>query len=177
MYYRNKFKIQPTGVERPWSDNEIIVTKTTLKGQLTYTNDIFLRMAQMSEKEALGKPHNIIRHPEMPRCIFGLLWATLQSGKEIFAFVNNIAMNGDHYWVFAHVTPSYNAEGQVVGYHSNRRKPDPAQIAKIAPLYRSILQEERSTPDRKAGLQRSYDHLFATLRTQGLAYDEFVFAV
>lgn len=169
--------IKPTGRERPFAENEIIVSKTDLKGRITYANDVFLRVSCYSAAEVLGQPHSIIRHPDMPRCVFKLLWETIQAKGELFGYILNMASNGDHYWVLAHVTPSFDERRNVVGYHSNRRKPDPAQIAKIVPLYRSILQEERSTPDRKAGLQRSYDHLFATVRTQGLAYDEFVFAV
>lgn len=169
--------ITPTGRERPFAENEIIVSKTDLKGRITYANDVFQRVSDYSAAELLGQPHSIIRHPDMPRCVFKLLWDTIQAKGEMFGYVLNMARNGDHYWVFAHVTPSFDERGNVVGYHSNRRKPDPAQIEKIAPIYRSLLEEERHASDRKVGLQRSYEHLFATLRARGLAYDEFVFSV
>ena len=59
----------------------------------------------------------------MPRCVFKLLWNTIDQGEEIFAYVVNLAGSGDHYWVFAHVTPSFDSEGNIIGYHSNRRPP------------------------------------------------------
>lgn len=177
MYYRSKEKILPTGVERPWTDDEIIVTKTDLKGHLVYANNVFLRLAQLSEKEALHKPHNIIRHPEMPRCIFRLLWEMLGSKKEIFAYVNNIAMNGDHYWVFAHVTPSFDKNGEVVGYHSNRRKPQAAQIEQIVPIYKELYAREMSDSSPRNGLKASTDFLNSFLKEKGMTYDEFVFSI
>lgn len=169
--------IRPSGRESPFSDDEIIVSKTDLKGRITYANDVFLRVSRYKAAEILGQPHSIIRHPDMPRYVFKLLWDTIQAKGEIFAYVLNMASNGDHYWVFAHVTPSFDERGEVVGYHSNRRKPDPAQIAKIAPLYSSLLQEEHRAADRKHGMRISHEQLFAMLRSQGVAYDEFVFSL
>jgi PAS domain S-box-containing protein len=94
------------GIERFFEEDEIIVSKTDPKGIITYANQVFLRTAQYQEEEILGAPDNIIRHPDMPRCVFDLLWKTIASGLEIFAYVKNMAKNGDHYWVFAHVTPT-----------------------------------------------------------------------
>ena len=123
--------IQPTGLETLLGEEELIVSKTDLKGRITYANDVFIRMAKYSHTELMGAPHSIIRHPEMPRCVFKLLWDTLQSRQEVFAYVVNLAKDGSHYWVFAHVTPTFDEGGSVIGYHSNRRKPDPAQIERI----------------------------------------------
>ena len=81
-------------------------------------------IAGYTEQEVLGKPHSLIRHPHMPRCVFKLLWDTIAGGDEIFAYVVNRCKNGDHYWVLAHVTPSRNTNGDIIGYHSNRRVPD-----------------------------------------------------
>ena len=113
-----------TGSERFIGENDIIVSKTDLKGRITYCNKVFLDIAGYTERECLGQPHSMIRHPDMPRCIFKVLWDTIQSGQEIFAYVVNRAANGDHYWVYAHVTPSIGEGGTIVGYHSNRRVPD-----------------------------------------------------
>ena len=107
-----------TGVERTFNEGEVIVTKTDLKGRITYANDIFQRASAVTEKDALGQPHNFIRHPDMPRSIFKLMWETIASRQELFAYVVNRALNGDHYWVYAHVTPSFNDAGEIVGYLS-----------------------------------------------------------
>lgn len=167
-----------TGVERFFDDDEIIVSKTNLKGHVTYANRVFLRLADYTEQEILGQPHSIIRHPEMPRCIFKLLWDTLESGKEIFAYVINRSKNGDYYWVLAHVTPSYDGSGNVSGYHSSRRVPDKAVLDDtIIPLYKSLLEEENRHQDRKAGLQGSFDMVLNLLKEKGMEYDELVFSL
>ena len=103
-----------TGIERKFADDDIIVSKTDLKGRITYANQIFLEIAGYTEKEVLGQPHSMIRHPGMPRCVFKLLWQTIEAGHEIFAYVVNRAKNGDHYWVYAHVTPSFDSTGKIV---------------------------------------------------------------
>lgn len=73
-----------TGVERHFDEHEIIVSKTDLKGRITYANDTFLRVAGYRENEILGQPHSIIRHPDMPRCVFVLLWQTIEAGSRDF---------------------------------------------------------------------------------------------
>lgn len=164
-----------TGVERFFGENEIIVSKTDLKGRITYANNVFLTVAGFTEKEILGAPHSIIRHPDMPRCVFALLWDTIENGNEIFAYVINRAKNGDHYWVHAHVTPSRGANGKIIGYHSNRRVPDRDIVEdKIIPLYRDLLQEEHRHANRKDGMKASMDQVVAMLAQSGMQYDEFV---
>jgi len=164
-----------TGVERFFDENELIVSKTDLKGHITYCNDVFLRIAGYTEKECLGQPHSMIRHPEMPRCIFGLLWDTLHAGQEIFAYVVNRAKNGDHYWVNAHVTPSVDGTGQIVGYHSNRRVPDRTILEeKIIPLYKDLLAEEQRHSNRKEGMKASSQKVVDLLAGANMEYDEFV---
>jgi PAS domain S-box-containing protein len=168
--------VAPTGVERHFGTEEIIVSKTDLQGRITYANDVFLRVSGFSEPEILGQPHNIIRHPDMPHSVFKLMWETLGRGEEIFAYVNNMAKNGDHYWVFAHVTPSFDASGAIAGYHSNRRKPDPEQIAKIEPVYRRLREAESATPRLKDGMAAAAAFLKQTLEAQGTTYERFVFS-
>ncbi len=164
-----------TGVERTFPDDDIIVSKTDLKGRITYANQVFLQIAGYTEKEVFGQPHSIIRHPAMPRCVFKLLWDTIASGTEIFAYVINRAKNGDHYWVYAHVTPSFDAEGRIVGYHSNRRVPDRHIIDEhIVPLYRTLIEEEARHASRKDGMFAAEQIVHAVLAEQNVAYDEFI---
>ena len=82
--------VRPTGIENILGEEELIVSKTDLKGRITYANDIFIRMAKYSWKELVGAPHSLVRHPDMPRCVFRLLWDTLQAKQEIFAYVVNL---------------------------------------------------------------------------------------
>ena len=167
--------IQPTGHEVRFADEDIIVSKTDLRGTITYANDVFLKVAGYKEAEVLGQPHNMIRHPEMPRCVFKLLWDHLQAQKEIFAYVMNMAKNGDLYWVFAHVTPSYNPQGQHVGYHSNRRVPYADALPKVKALYQQLRLEEQRHPDPRASLQAGTRKLEAVLQSSKMDYSRFVF--
>jgi len=164
----------PTGRERSFSEHEIIVSKTDMKGRLTYVNDVFCTVGLYEEEEVLGQAHSLIRHPDMPRAVFHLLWQRIQAGEEIFAYVKNMAKNGDHYWVLAHVTPSHDLQGNVNGYHSNRRVPSRSALAVIEPLYRALAAEEERHADRKQGMQASTAMLQAALQQRGQNYDEFV---
>ncbi len=166
-----------TGVEKTFRSDEIIVSKTDTKGRIIYANEVFLRMAGFAEDEILGQPHSIIRHPDMPRCVFKLLWDTINSGSEIFAYVVNRSKNGDHYWVLAHVTPTFDAGGQIVSFHSNRRTPRPEAVAKATALYAELRAIETSHSDRKAGLEASFKAMVSKLEGLGVPYDEFVFAL
>ncbi len=170
-------KVRPSGVENVLGDEELIVSKTDLKGRITYANDIFLRMAKYSYTELMGAPHSLIRHPDMPRCVFNLLWDTLQAKREIFAYVVNLAKDGSHYWVFAHVTPTIDERGNIVGYHSNRRKPERAPIECIKPMYRALCQEEGRHANAKQGMRAGSDMMLGMLKQKGLAYDEFVLSL
>ncbi len=167
----------PTGREQHFGEDEIIVSKTDLRGIITYANDVFIRVSGYSESELLGAPHSILRHPEMPRCVFKLLWDTIKGGNEIFAYVLNLAKDGSHYWVFAHVTPSYDLNGQHVGYHSNRRVPYPDALEKIRPLYAQLLAMEKRAANPNAGMEASFKMVVDLLQSQSTDYDRFVFSL
>lgn len=170
--------IAPTGVERFFHEDEVIVSKTDLKGRLTYANKIFIEISGYKEGEILGQPHNLIRHPDMPRSVFKLFWDTLGAGREIFAYVVNMSKNGDHYWVLAHVTPSFDKNGQVVGYHSNRRVPNRDVVDNtIIPLYKKILDEENRHKNAKEGMKMGFDMLQGEIQQKGMNYDELIFAL
>jgi PAS domain S-box-containing protein len=169
--------IRPTGIESALGDEELIVSKTDLKGRITYANDVFIRMAKYSWKELVGAPHSLVRHPDMPRCVFKLLWDTVEAKQEIFAYVVNLAKDGSHYWVLAHVTPTFDDRGNIAGYHSNRRKPDRGPVEKISPIYKALCQEEARHANSKDGMRASFDMMIGLLNKQGVGYDEFVLSL
>lgn len=169
--------ITPTGVERTFGDDEVIVSKTDTRGFITYANDVFLRVAAYREEEVLGRPHSIIRHPDMPRTVFKLLWDTISAGEEIFAYVDNLAGDGAHYWVLAHVTPSFDERGRIAGYHSNRRCPSRAAVRAVSPLYRQLLAAERHQPNPVAAMAAGRALLDAELARHNMSYEEYVWSV
>lgn len=167
----------PTGREVFFNEDDIIVSKTDTKGRITYTNEVFRQVSGYDEEELLGKPHNIIRHPDMPRAIFQFFWDTLSAGNEIFAYVVNLCKNGDHYWVFAHVTPSYDSRGNICGYHSSRRVPSKIAVDAIIPIYELLSNEEAKHENRREGIKASTTMLQAYLEQNKVQYDEFVFSL
>lgn len=170
--------ITPSGIERTFADDEIIVSKTDLRGRLTYVNDVFLRISAFDESELIGMPHSVIRHPDMPRCIFKLLWDTIQSGEELFAYVVNVAKDGAHYWVLAHVTPSFGADGSVIGYHSNRRTASREAIAQVTALYRDLRQVEAAlAADPVRSIAAGSARLQEILDEAGVDYGQWVWSV
>lgn len=169
--------IIPTRREIFFEPAEIIVSKTDLKGRLTYVNDVFMRIAGYSEGELLGQQHSIIRHPDMPRTVFKVLWDTLHTGQEIFAYVKNMAKSGDHYWVLAHVTPSLDANGNVIAFHSNRRVPSRKAVDAIAPVYDEVLKVEDGYRNAKEGLAAGARHLGNFIKSKKTSYDELVLSL
>lgn len=167
-----KMSIEPTGIEKTFGDDDIIVSKTDTKGVITYGNELFIQMSGYTEEELLGAPHNIIRHPKMPRAVFKLLWDTVANREEIFAYVINLAKDGSHYWVLANVTPSYNLENEVIAYHSVRRKPSKEAVATVEGLYEKMLVAEKS-----GGVDAGVKLLLDILEKEGLSYEEFILSL
>jgi len=97
------------------NEEDFIVSKTDLKGRITYCNQPFLKIVGAAQEQLLHKPHNIIRHPDMPRIVFKLLWERIKAKQEIFAFVKNKSFDGGFYWVFANITASLDANGEIIG--------------------------------------------------------------
>jgi len=126
-----------TDNELLFEDTQQIVSKTDLKGRITYINQDFIEISGFSEKELIGKNHNIVRHPEMPAAAFEDLWDTVKQDKPWVGMVKNRCKNGDYYWVEAHVTP-VRENGRVIGYMSVRKKPERSQISKAETLYSSM---------------------------------------
>lgn len=166
-----------TGIARTFGDHQLIVSKTDHRGIITYANDLFLELASMTRGEAIGAPHNCVRHPQMPRAVFKLLWDTVGAGQELFAYVVNRSKNGDHYWVYAHVTPSLDSGGRVIGFHSNRRNPRRAALDVIIPIYKLLTDEEQKHSSAKEGLEASTRLLHKFLADKGTDYERFIHSV
>ena len=159
-------------MEHKMDDNDFIVSKTDLRGNITYCNRIFIDMAEYSEEELLGAPHNIIRHKDMPRAVFKLLWDRIQAKQEVFAYVINQTKNKNEYWVFANVTASLDTRGNIIGYYSVRRKPNPKAVEIIKPIYAKMIEAEK-----RSGVDASLKILTDILEEKGMSYDELIIAI
>lgn len=171
-----KSKVTPTSSELKLDDDDVIVSKTDLKGRITYANRIFMQIANYSEKDLINVQHNIVRHPDMPRGAFKLLWDTLKTEKEFFGYVKNMTADGDYYWVFANITPDRDAQGNVVGYFSVRRKPKPSAIATIQAIYQEMLEVERKAGPANAP-DASIAYVVDKLKSLGTTYDRFILSL
>ncbi|NCO00681.1 MAG: PAS domain-containing protein [Epsilonproteobacteria bacterium] len=152
--------------------DDFIISKTDLKGKITYVNQTFMKIAEYTEEELIDKPHSIIRHPSMPKAVFKLLWDTIVQKEEIFAFVLNKTKNGNEYWVYANVTASLDENGKIVGYYSVRRKPNPEAIEIIKPLYAKMLETEK-----RSGVEASTKILIDILNEEGVSYNELIISI
>ena len=153
-------------------DDDFIVSKTDLKGRITYCNKIFMDMAEYTEEELLGKPHSIIRHPDMPKAVFKYLWETIVTKQEVFAYVVNKTKKGNDYWVFANITASLDDNGKLIAYYSVRRRPNPDALKIIKPLYAKMLEVEKSQ-----GVEASFQVLADVLTEKGVSYDELILTI
>jgi len=168
--------ITPTSVEYMLDRNDFIVSKTDLKGNLTYCNKSFLDTSQFGEIDLIGQPHNIIRHPDMPKAVFHLLWSTLKKGDEFFGVVKNICLDGGFYWVMANITPSFDTNGKVIGYFSVRRQPSKEMVTVFSSLYKEMLQAE-SNKNTKQAIENSTKILTDFIQEQGVSYNEYIISL
>lgn len=164
-------KLTPVPEPRQFELNELFFSTTDKNGVIRTGNSVFARVSGYEMAELVDKPHSYIRHPDMPRAVFKLLWDYLNGGKPIVAYVKNMAADGRFYWVVALVTPTDE------GYLSIRFKPSSDLFPKVELLYKELLAIEASAgrEDRRAGLNASSARLTEALTTLGFAdYDAFM---
>ena len=159
--------MQNSSNERQVGADAFLVSKTDTKGKITYCNIPFTQIVGAKGNELIGKPHNIVRHPDMPRIVFKILWEHVKNKKEVFAYVKNKSFDGSFYWVFANVTASLDQNGNTIGYYSVRRKPNPKALEIIIPLYKQLLEIEKS-----GGIEASSKLLENILKEKNKSYDE-----
>ena len=152
--------------------DDFIVSKTDQKGKIIYGNKAFIELSGYSTEELYGAPHSILRHPDMPKVVFQLLWERIKNKKEVFAYVKNRTKDGSYYWVFANVTVTLNSNGTIRDFHSVRRQPSDKAMKIIPELYKDLLLEEQ-----KGGMNASKLLLENTLNKNGVDYDQFILAL
>lgn len=165
-------KPQPKNHEVFFKQDSIIVSKTDTKGKITYCNTTFINVSGYSESELLGKPHSIVKHPDMPRSIFKLLWETIKDKREINAYVKNLCKDGSFYWAFANVTPSFDDNNNIMGYFSVRRRPKKESVVFIEDIYKKLLAIEQ-----RQGMEAAYTFLHNFIEQKGTTYEQFILSV
>ena len=139
-YSAGDLRISASGEVKVHCD-DLIVSKTDTGSLITYANEAFCRYSGYRESELIGQPQNIVRHADMPRAIFYLMWEHLKQEQEFFGYIKNRRKDGGFYWAFASVAPVYE-NGRHVGFLSARRCPSENAIATLEPLYRKMIEVE-----------------------------------
>ncbi len=138
-------KPTPLDEEIPLDPKRYIVSETNEKGKITFCNDYFMEVSGYTKEELIGKPHSIVRHPDMPKVVFKLLWETISQGKNINAVVKNLAKDGRYYWIFTEFESRRdNDTGEIIGYHAARKSISKHVIEIIDELYKELLMLERN---------------------------------
>lgn len=165
--------VVPTLKELKLKPEDLIITKTDLKGRITYCNDTFMEFSGYAEEELLGQTHNVIRHPDMPKSVFRLMWAHLQEENEFFGIIKNMRKKGGFYWVFAHVAPVFDLDDQLIGYMSARRYPKPEAVDVFQGLYQRMTEVESQYSDSEESMDASSQLLQELVAEKG-GYDEYI---
>ncbi len=153
-------------------EEDFIVSKTDLKSRILYGNKIFIKISGWDEEELLGKPHNILRHPDMPRAAFKILYDHIENGKEWFGFVKNLRKDGGYYWVFANISPTYDANGNMIGYYSVRRKPRDGFKDIIEPLYKHLKSIEEAN-----GMEAAIEEINKLAQKLNMSFNEIMIKI
>ena len=119
----------------------LIVSSTDLKGIITYANRKFCNISGYTKEELVGKNHNIVRHPDMPKAAFHEVWDTISEGKDWTGIVKNLRIDGRYYWVYSHISPIF-SDGVITGYTAARRPASEDEISEIIPVYKDLLEKE-----------------------------------
>ncbi|MFW0736303.1 PAS domain-containing protein [Flavobacterium sp.] len=156
--------------EVTWDKTQVIMSKTNAFGIIEYANEVFVDVCGYEDYELMGQPHNIIRHPDMPRVIFKVLWENLKSGRNFHAIVKNLAKSGRYYWVITDFEIAKDENGVIVNYFGRRQAVPQEVIAlHIEPLYKKLLQIEAAS-----GMEFSEKYLIGFLEEKKRTYVEYI---
>jgi aerotaxis receptor len=134
---------RPDPIDEAFTFKEgLIVSSTDLKGIITYANRKFCSIAGYDKKELVGKNHNIVRHPDMPKAAFQEVWDTISTGKKWTGIVKNLRKDGKYYWVYSYIAPIF-TDGEITGYSAARRPASENEISEIIPVYKDLLAKEK----------------------------------
>lgn len=165
----NANKITPLDKEVIWDKSKVIMSKTDKFGTIEYANDVFVDVSGYEDYELVGQPHNIIRHPDMPKVIFKVLWDNLKKGNNFHAIAKNMAKSGRYYWVITDFDISKNEDGEITHYFARRKSIPPGVVNQVEPLYKKLLQIETVS-----GMNGSEKYLTGFLEEQGKDYIEYI---
>ena len=159
----------PINKEIKFNKKKFIVSKTDIKGNITFVNKNFCDISGYNEEELIGISHNILRHPDMPRAIFFLIWSSLLRGEAVSGVIKNLAKSGKYYWVIADFDVKKDKDGNIKSLTAFRRSAPQQVIDTIEELYETMLNIEK-----RRGIKGSLSYLEAYLEEHNMNYDQFL---
>lgn len=172
MNQENQLRNQITVIDKEvtWDKTQVIMSKTNAFGIIEYANEVFVDVSGYEDYELMGQPHNMIRHPDMPKVIFKVLWENLKAGKNFHAIVKNLAKSGRYYWVVTDFEIAKDENGVIVNYFG-RRQAVPQEVISlhIEPLYKKLLQIEAAS-----GVEFGEKYLIGFLEEKKRTYVEYI---
>ena len=124
-------------------DGRSLISETDLKGFITFVNRKFVEMTGYSKEEAIGQPHSILRHPDMPKAGFEGMWKVIKEGKQWEGYVKNLRKDGKYYWVIVNIIPKKDEEGNIIGYIASRKMPDRNHLKQVIKQYQELRDQEK----------------------------------
>jgi len=166
---------RPTPIDKEvgWNKSQVVISETDVYGRITNVNDVFCNVCGYSPEEMIGQPHSIIRHPDMPKLVFKLLWDNLKVGNNFIGVIKNLAKSGEYYWVITDFEMRRDATGNITHYIARRKSVPKAVIENyVAPLYETLLKLEKV-----GGMELSSRFFKNYLAKQGKDYIDFIIDV
>lgn len=166
---------RPTPIDKEvgWNKSQVVISETDVYGRITNVNDVFCNVCGYSPEEMIGQPHSIIRHPDMPKLVFKLLWDNLKVGNNFIGVIKNLAKSGEYYWVITDFEMRRDATGNITHYIARRKSVPKAVIENyVAPLYETLLKLEKV-----GGMELSTRFFKNYLAKQGKDYIDFIIDV
>jgi len=160
----------PVDKEVSWDKTQTIMSKTDLYGTIEYANETFVDVSGYEDYELMAQPHNIVRHPDMPKVVFKVMWDNIKQGNKFHGIVKNMAKSGRYYWVITDFEYMSDEDGNIKNYIARRKAvPQPVITNHIEPLYKRLLQIEQAS-----GIDASEKYLIGFLEEKGLNYVDLV---
>jgi len=166
-------KPTPTNKEIVLDPERTILSKTDSKGIIVYASDYFMEISGYSLTELMGKPHNVIRHPDMPKVIFELLWNSIKAKQNMHAVVKNLSKDGSFYWVITDFKVDVNpATENIISIQARRKAVPKAILSQIEKLYKNLLEIEKNVSP-----EASLKYFIGYLDENKMNYNEWILSL
>jgi len=163
--------VRPTPQEREikLDPSKTIMSKTNSQGVIEYANEYFMEISGYEEYELMGQPHNVIRHPDMPKVIFKVMWERLHEGGNIHALVKNMSKDGRYYWVLTDFDTKFDAEGNIISHYARRKAAPGNAVFQIEKLYKTL----KAIEDNQSA-ETAEKYFMGLLEEKGMTYDQYI---